>query len=175
MFATWYYNALAKRFQEKLTEKGVEFNPKIDQRTWKEFSKKHRIVLPMELRSLYTEVTNGCTMIDGFPLKSFEDWDFDEKRISEPFPFTEPWIWEGEEEDPEKMKTIYNGVIELIDIGDSQRWCIVVKGEEFGKMWFFTDVGIQPANPSMNFREWMEYWLNGGEDFFYGYQYDGKS
>ena len=26
--------------------------------------------------------------------------------------------------------------------------------------------------PAMNFREWMEFWLNGGEDFFYGYQYD---
>lgn len=51
----------------------------------------------------------------------------------------------------------------------------MVNGEESGKMWFFTDVGIHPANPSMNFREWMEYWLNGGEDFFYGYQYDGKS
>ena len=58
--------------------------------------------------------------------------------------------------------------------GDCQRWCLVVKGEEFGKMWFFTDVGIQPACPSMDFREWMEYWLNGGEDFFYGYQYDEK-
>jgi len=89
--------------------------------------------------------------------------------------FSEPWVWEDEEEDPEKMKTIYNGVIELIDIGDCQRRCIVVKGEERGKMWFFTDVGIQPACPSMDFREWMEYWLNGGEDFFYGYQYDSES
>ena len=51
----------------------------------------------------------------------------------------------------------------------------LVKGEERGKMWFFTDVGIQPACPSMDFREWMEYWLNGGEDFFYGYQYDSES
>jgi len=175
MFATGYYYAMVKRFQEKLTDNGVGFNPKVDQRAWQEFNKKHRIILPLELSSLYTGVTNGCAMIDGFPLRTFEDWVFDETHISSPFPFTEPWIWEGEVEDSEKKKTIYNGVIELIDIGDCQRWCIVVKGEELGKMWFFTDVGIQPANPSMNFREWMEYWLNGGEDFFYGYQYDGKS
>jgi len=175
MFATWYLYSMTKRFQEKMTENSVQFNPKVDQRAWQEFNKKHRIVLPLELSSLYTGITNGCKMIDGFPLRAFEDWVFDEERISKPFPFTEPWIWEGEEADPEKMKIIYNGVIELIDIGDCKRWCIVVNGEESGKMWFFTDVGIHPANPSMNFREWMEYWLNGGEDFFYGYQYEGKS
>ena len=174
MFGWGYCISVEKRFREKLAEKGVALNPKANLSAWTEFKKKHGISLPLELERLYTQITNGCTMIDGFPLRAFEDWVFDEERISKPFPFTEPWIWEGEEEDPEKMNMIDNGVIELIDIGDCQRWCLVVKGEEFGKMWFFTDVGIQPANPSMDFREWMEYWLNGGEDFFYGYQYDSK-
>ena len=175
MFGSAYRISVAKRFEEKLKEKGVALNPTVRIRDWAEFKKKYEIGLPTELESLYAYVTNGCTMIDGFLLRAFEDWVFDEERISKPFPFTEPWVWEDEEKDPEKMKTIYNGVIELIDIGDCQRWCIVVKGEERGKMWFFTDVGIQPACPSMDFREWMEYWLNGGEDFFYGYQYDSES
>lgn len=55
----------------------------------------------------------------------------------------------------------------MIDIGDSQTWNIIINGKEEGKMWFFTDVGIQPCAPSMNFLEWFEFWLDGNEDYFY--------
>ena len=53
-------------------------------------------------------------------------------------------------------------LIELINIGDAQSCNIVVTGKQRGKMWFFTDVGIQPCAPEMSFLEWFEYWLEIG-------------
>lgn len=83
--------------------------------------------------------------------------------------FTEYWIWE-DDYDEERVKHVVDGNLELIDIGDSQTWNIIVNGKEEGKMWFFTDVGIQPCTPSMNFLEWFEFWLDGNEDYFYAYK-----
>lgn len=65
------------------------------------------------------------------------------------------------------IQNIVNGNIEIINIGDSQSWNIIVNGEEKGNMWYFTDVGIQPCKPSMIFLEWFEFWLDGKEDYFY--------
>ena len=31
-------------------------------------------------------------------------------------------------------------------------------------MYFFTDIGIQPCVPSMNFLEWFEVWLDGNDE-----------
>ena len=70
------------------------------------------------------------------------------------------------------FKDIENGIIELIDIGDAQSWNIVVEGDKRGEMWFYTDVGIQPACPAMSFSKWFEYWLDGGTDYFYEFQYN---
>ena len=66
----------------------------------------------------------------------------------------------------ESLDKVGNGNISLIDIGDCQSWNIVVTGEERGRMWFFTDVGIQPCVPNRGFLSWFEYWLDGNENYF---------
>lgn len=66
----------------------------------------------------------------------------------------------------ESLDKVGNGNVSLIDIGDCQSWNIIVTGEERGRMWFFTDVGIQPCVPNRGFLSWFEYWLDGNENYF---------
>lgn len=119
----------------------------------------------MPLVRFYTQICNGCQMIDGFALKSFEELQFDAEQIKNEFPFHDYWIWEDEPDD-ELMKRIGDGNLELIDIGDCQTWNVILAGKEKGQMWQFSDVGIQPCVPGRSFLEWFEYWLDGNEDYF---------
>lgn len=123
-----------------------------------------------ELVLFYTKVCNGCKMVDGFALFPMKDWRYDVQNLKKEFPFETYWIWE-DDYDEEKIKQIGNGTIELIDIGDGQSWNLIINGKEAGNMWFFTDVGLQPAAPSMSFLEWFEFWLDGKEDYFYEFGY----
>ncbi|WP_159100029.1 SMI1/KNR4 family protein [Treponema saccharophilum] len=150
---------------EKMKSKNIERNELVSLEEIKSFEKKNNIKLPNELVSFYTTISNGCKMIDGFNLRKLEEWKFKTGQLNRDFPFTEPWIWE-DDENTEKLKYIEDGNIELIDIGDSQTWNIIVSGKEKGKMWFFTDVGIQPCAPAMDFLTWFEFWLDGNEDYF---------
>ena len=156
----------------KLKDRHVELCVPVSISIIREFEEEHHISLPQELVDFYTKISNGCQMIDGFQLYPFEKWIFNPERIHLPYGFKKYWIWESESELSHDPKEIENGIIELIDIGDSQTWNIVVNGDNSGKMWFFTDVGIQPACPSMSFLEWFEYWLDGGTDYFYEFKYN---
>ena len=152
-------------FIEKMKSKNIERNELVSLEEIKSFEKKNNIELPNELVSFYTTISNGCKMLDGFNLRKLDEWKFKKGQLNSDFPFTEPWIWE-DDENTGKLKQIENGNIELIDIGDSQTWNIIVSGKEKGKMWFFTDVGIQPCAPAMDFLTWFEFWLDGNEDYF---------
>ncbi len=123
-------------------------------------------IISVSVRQLfYTEIGNGCEMIDGFYLKRLEELEFDETKIREDFIFTRYWIWE-DDKNKALLDKVGNGNISLIDIGDCQSWNIIVTGEERGRMWFFTDVGIQPCVPNRGFLSWFEYWLDGNENYF---------
>ncbi|SHL03278.1 hypothetical protein SAMN02745136_03906 [Anaerocolumna jejuensis DSM 15929] len=104
-------------------------------------------------------------MIDGFYLKGLEELEFDENKVKEEFKFTKYWIWEDDEVN-DLLDKVGSGNIELIDIGDSQSWNIIITGEERSQMWFFTDVGIQPCAPKRSFISWFEYWLEGSDNYF---------
>ncbi len=58
-----------------------------------------------------------------------------------------------------------------MDLGCSMTWNLIILGKEKGQMWFFTDVGILPCCPKMSFLDWFEFWLDGGEDYFYEFEY----
>lgn len=151
-----------------LKKKGIKLYNVVSIKEIREFEEKFHIKLPEDIVTFYTCISNGCKMIDDFELYSFEKWKYNSQKIYKDFPFSYYYIWEDEnnENNEDNMKKIENGNIEIIDIGDSQTWNIIVSGEEYGKMWFFTDVGMQPAAPSMTFEEWFMFWLNGGEDCF---------
>lgn len=151
--------------REKMRKSGLLLSSPVDIREIRKFEEKYRIELPTDLVEFYTKVSNGCRMIDGFSLYKFEDWKFHCQRIMETFRFEKFYIWE-DEQDNRDLSDIENGNIELIDIGDCQTWNIIVNGNQKGKMWFFTDVGIQPASPEREFLDWFEYWLDGNSDYF---------
>jgi len=163
---------LTEQLRSKLRNRHIELSAPVDIADIRRFEEAHHITLPKDLVDFYTRISNGCKMIDDFDLYPFEEWKFDPERIHLPFGFKEYWIREGESELSHDPKDIENGIIELIDIGDSQTWNIIVNGENYGDMWFYTDVGIQPACPAMSFIKWFEYWLDGGTDYFYEFRYD---
>ena len=152
------------RIKNKLKEKGITLLDVVDINEIRDFENKYNVTLPEEMVLFYTMISNGCEMIDGFQLRAFEDWKYDDELISKEFPFEKYYILE--EDDNFEINHIEYGNIELIDIGDAQTWNVIINGKEQGNMWFFTDVGIQPAAPRLNFLEWFEFWLDGGEDYF---------
>jgi len=159
-----------QRISLKTQEQGVVINNPIFIEEIRNFESNHNIILPEELVLFYTKIGNGCEMIDGFHLRGLEELEFNKNRAKEDFIFTKYWIWE-DEETTELLDKVKNGNIELINIGDSQSWNIIIKGEEKGQVWFFTDVGIQPCAPKRNFLSWFEYWLDGNDNYFEEFVY----
>lgn len=157
------------RIKEKVIQKNIEVNETITIEQIEIFEKQHNINLPNELVLFYTIVGNGCT-IDREKLRGLDDLKFAKESVNKEFEFDEYWVWEDDEEDPD-WERMDRGNIELMDIGDSQTWNLIITGKEKGQMWFFTCVGIQPCAPKMNFLEWFEFWLDGGDDYFAEFEY----
>ena len=157
--------SVVNRIKDKMKRKGIYGKKVVSINEIKKFENKIGITLPEEIVLFYTQICNGCKMLDDFELLSMEEWKYDIENVKKSFLFTKYWIWE-DDYDEDRIKHISDGNVELIDIGDAQSWNIIVKGSEKGKMWFFTDVGIQPCVPSMNFFEWFEFWLDGNENYF---------
>ncbi len=109
-------------------------------------------------------------MLDGFKLRPIEEWKFNPNTIQNPFPFEKYWIWEDDYDEQKIAQTVY-GNIELMDIGDAQSWNVIVSGSQKGQMWMFSNVGIQPCAPPKGILEWFEFWLDGKEDYFEGFEY----
>lgn len=158
-----------QRIKIRIQEEGIITNEPISTNEITNFENINNFSLPEELVLFYTEIGNGCEMIDGFYLKRLEELEFDEIKVKKDFIFTKYWIWE-DDETKALFDKVGSGNIELIDIGDSQSWNIIITGEERGQMWFFTDVGIQPCAPKRSFLSWFEYWLDGNDDYFEEFQ-----
>jgi len=158
-------NRSIQRVKQKAIAKNVQLNPAVSLGIVREFEQDNGILFPQELVYFYSFIGNGGTMLDGFPLKRFEELDIDVGKAKEEFPFTEHWIWES---DPSggNLADVAKGNIELIDIGCAQTWNIIIAGQEYGQMWFFVDVGIHPCVPRRGFLSWYEHWLDGNDDYF---------
>ena len=164
-------DTVIKRIKSKIEYNGVYVNELISKEKIREFEKKNNIYLPEELKLFYSEIGNGCKMIDGYYLQKFEDLVFDICKVKEEFIFTEYWILEDDDNE-DLIDEVDKGNIQLIDIGDGQSWNIIITGKEKGQMWFFTDIGIQPCAPKRGFLSWFEYWLDGNDDYFKEFKYD---
>ncbi len=161
-----------QQIHEKLKEKGITFNPPLSLAEVEKFEQLHKISLPAAYRDFLLKVADGGTMIDDFPLMPLYQCKTDDSLIHKDFPLTDYWIWEDDEDaDPDKINEVDFGNLTLIDIGDGQTWNLILSGSCAGEMWFFTDVGVQPACPRRDFLSWFEYWLDGGDDYFSDFAY----
>ncbi|GHU21587.1 hypothetical protein FACS1894172_07530 [Spirochaetia bacterium] len=154
-----------QRIRQKAQVNAVELNLVVSIELIRMFERQSGIVFPEELTRFYTEVGNGCKMIDGFYLRKFEELEIDIRQTKEEFPFTHYWIWE-DNPDGGHIADTYKGNIEVIDIGCGQTWNIIMTGKERGQMWWFCGEGIQPCAPRRAFLSWFEYWLDGNGDYF---------
>jgi len=164
--------------KSKLVEKGVHLDPPMVPEAVREFEERHHIDLPEEYRLFLLEIGNGGDGPPKFGLmklgkvpKNFPYPAPDAlSNISKPFPLTRYWIWEGEDEDkPELKEDIRHGSIVLGDDGCGMYWLLIVTGQERGKVWQLTDTGIQPCAPPRDFLSWYEYWLDGNDDWWAGF------
>ena len=154
----------------KLKEKNIVINPPLSLEDVEFFERQHNIILPNSYRNFLLKVADGGIIIDGFPLLQLSKLVIND-TIHKDFPLTDYWIWEEEYEDNSKRETMQYGNLEMIDIGDCQTWNLIISGLCAGEMWFFTDVGVQPACPRRDFLGWFEYWLDGGDDYFADFVY----
>ena len=171
------YEQVIERIKSKITQLNIKMGTVLSEKEISDFEEHCNIRLPQAYRIFLQEVGNGCTMIDGFLLKRLEDIKL--KDLSRPFGLEEAWLWEDDElpeqEVEEKIELmVYNGEIELIDIGDGMSYNLIVSGKCNGEVWNFTDVGVQPCCERQDFLGWFELWLDQQDsvDYFKDYVYE---
>jgi len=158
-------------FKNRLSQTNLQFNAIASVEAIAKFEKDNQVVLPADYKFFIQHIGNGG---DGppeygiMPLGTNESWWFEIQRnawlnfqsIRQPFPFSEQWIWEGDElENVELQNKIFDGNIYLGTDGCGMDWTLVITGEEHGFVWQITEVGITPCKPRMTFLQWFNKWL----------------
>lgn len=172
------YGTAIRRIQEKIAAGNVKMGACLSEEEIAAFEEACNIRLPEAYRLFLKEAGNGCdAMLDGFPLAALENMD--RKDLSRPFRLETAWIWEDDNRDAaviqeEKETKVFQGEMELIDIGCGMTYNLIVAGNCRGEVWNFTDVGVQPCCERQDFLGWFELWLDrqGETDYFKDYVYE---
>lgn len=160
-------------------------NSKFTEEELQEFEKRNKIALPEEYREYLKNIGNGGAG-PFYGLLELEDNDNNPVDLSMEFPYTykEPLnlfdVYESmdeidddnEEEQERFLNEIYEksvrGIIFLAHEGCGMYSALVVKGKEYGNIWYFdfaNDAGVYPltskkTGKGMKFFEWLELWLD---------------
>ncbi|MFF4343258.1 SMI1/KNR4 family protein [Kitasatospora sp. NPDC001540] len=145
------------------------------------FEAEHGVVLPEPYRTFVAEITDGSYtgppdhgLVGLAELPS--DWGGDpaERGLARPFPLTEGWLWEDDEEIPEEEvdarvgRVRNDGSVVLGTDGCGMYWHLVVTGPHRGHVWCVTDVGATPfgaefghTGAASGFAGWVAHWHAG--------------
>ncbi|GHF92993.1 SMI1/KNR4 family protein [Streptomyces hydrogenans] len=153
------------------------------------FEAEHGVVLPEPYRTFVAEVGDGLRAGPPYygllPLaQTPPDWGAGrpERRLAEPFPLTEAWVWEDDEDPalPEEEFEAWtsavfdHGSLLLGTDGCGMYWHLVVTGPQRGHVWQIAGEGALPfgshvADPPMpgipGFTGWVTHWSR-GQDWF---------
>lgn len=169
------YEKVIKRIQEKVTARNIKMGECVLEEEIVEFERSCKVQLPQAYRLFLKNVGNGCG--DGFPLNRLQD--IERKDLSRPFMLEDYWIWEDDEREAdiiekEMEEKVYQGEMELINMGDGMSYNLIVTGKCRGEVWNFTDVGVQPCCERQDFLGWFELWLDYQEetDYFKDFVYE---
>lgn len=169
------YEKVIKRIQEKVTARNIKMGECVLEEEIVEFERSCKVQLPQAYRLFLKNVGNGCG--DGFPLNRLQD--IERKDLSRPFILEDYWIWEDDEREAdiiekEMEEKVYQGEMELINMGDGMSYNLIVTGKCRGEVWNFTDVGVQPCCERQDFLGWFELWLDYQEetDYFKDFVYE---
>ncbi|MDG9683280.1 SMI1/KNR4 family protein [Streptomyces sp. DH18] len=124
------------------------------------FETEHGIVLPEPYRTFVAEICDGLRA--GPPhygllpfAKTPSDWGSDrpERLLAEPFPLTEAWLWEAdddgtalsEQEFDDRVEPVFNhGSLVLGTDGCGMYWHLIVTGPQRGHVWLIDENGAIP-------------------------------
>ena len=171
------YKKVIERVKQKIAELGIEMRAVLSEEEISRFEKQCNIRLPEAYRLFLQEVGDGCEeMFDGFRLNRLAD--IEKKDLSSPFLLEKEWIWECDDRPrsiirEEMENKVYQGEIELINIGCCISYNLIVTGKCRGEVWNFCDVGVQPCCERQDFLGWFELWLDHQDetDYFKDYIY----
>lgn len=162
--------------KNEILGKEISLNPPISLEEILFFEDQYSIELPEEYREFLLKAGNGG---DGPPHYKLLDlgsafilskgFAKDDKFISEEFPFDNYMVWEGtnlSQEELDRLQQIHKGSLLIGEEGCGIFWLLVISGVERGKIWYLTEVGVQPCAPSLSFLDWYEYWLHDGSDWW---------
>lgn len=176
------YEEVIARIRKRVMENHVQMGACLSEETIAAFEKNCGIQLPQAYRMFLTQVGDGCeSMVDGFQLNRLED--LEQKDLSRPFMLEKEWIWECEDDrygerydtvEQAIQENVYQGNIELIDVGDCRTYNLIVTGKCRGEVWDFTDAGVQPCCERQDFLGWFELWLDHPDstDYLKDYVYE---
>jgi hypothetical protein len=165
------------RIRERMINRGCALNPICSLSEISHFENIHGISLPEDYKLYLLNIANGgdgppeygISKLGGVASDMSEQekhtWSSLEK-VNQPFPFTDAWITEEDEESEEgTFSDIDNGSIYIGNDGCGMYWHLIVTGPERGNMWLLTGEGISPTTPRHTFLSWLEAWLDGNEYF----------
>lgn len=156
----------------KVARQGRVFGPPLTMAAVAAFENRHSVELPEGYRQFLMGVGNGGEGPPAYGLTRLgevpSDLEADRAQewrelphIGKPFPLTESWVWEGEEYDEARRDAARHGTLNLGTDGCAMYWLLIVTGSERGQVWSHTDVGVCPQEPSRDFLQWVEAWLDG--------------
>lgn len=170
------YGHVIARIQKKVIEKNIKMGECLSEAQIKAFEKNCNIELPKAYRMFLMSVGDGCGCPE-FPLNRLES--IEQRDLSRPFMPEEFWVWEDEKRDggdiyKEIQAEVYQGEIELINLGCGSCFHLIVTGKCRGEVWHFTDISVQPCCERQDFLGWFELWLDEQEqaDYFKDYVYE---
>jgi len=143
------------------------------------FEAEHGIALPEPYRTFVAEITDGS--YQGPPefgllalgeLPQVSQSDRADRDLSKPFPLTEAWLWEEDDDEPDLDAVFEHGSIVLGTDGCAMDWHLIVTGPHRGHVWQITDVGALPfgaefgyTTGASGFAGWVAHWAAGREWF----------
>jgi len=89
--------------------------------------------------------------------------------LARPFPLSEAWVWEVEQDSPElatRLESTHQGCLALGHDGCGMYWLLVVSGTCRGEIWQASGEGICPCDPRLTFAQWYLKWLKGDTDWW---------
>lgn len=165
------YEKVIKRIQQKIAEKNIKMGECLSEEAIAEYEKYCKAELPQAYRMFLKNVGNGCEYFCRLE-------DIGRRDLSRPFMLEEVWIWEDDDRDSdivyqEMEEKVYQGEIELKNLGCGMSYNLIVTGKCRGEVWNFTDVGVQPCCERQDFLGWFELWLDYQDevDYFKDFEY----
>jgi hypothetical protein len=147
---------------------------------WEEvraFETQHGIVLPEPYRTYVAEVSDGSYqgppaygLLSLSELPSYWGDDRPVRKLSQPFPLTEAWMWEEDPRDEDELEPLLDpvfdhGSIVLGTDGCGMYWHLIVTGQHRGHIWWISGEGAMPFGAEFGyttgepgFAGWVRHW-----------------